>query len=203
MQFISDWIVNIVVFILLAMIVDMLLPETSIKKYVKLVTGLLLITIVIAPIFTFLSTDMEEFIASISLTDKGMQAPLQNIADEKKREIETSAYAYILEQMAVQLKESAEKEMIERYGVTITNIHITGDLTSAELPDSIKKITVFIQPDSEVNEVASVQPVSIQIDKEKRDKLQLKDEHGMKLLLASKWEVPESKIEIADEGRNR
>ena len=202
MQFISDWVVNIVVFILLAMVVDMLLPETSIKKYVKLVTGLLLITIVITPIFRLLSTDIEEFIDSISVSERSMETPLQRETEEKKREIETSTHAYILEQMAVQLKESAEKEMIERYGMAISNIRIAGDVSSTELLDSIQKITVYIKPESEDNEVAAVKPVSIHLNK-KKGEINKPDYQGIQTLLASQWDLPESKIEIADEGRNR
>ena len=42
MEFIKEWVTNIILFILLATVIDMLLPNSKFQKYTKMVTGLLL-----------------------------------------------------------------------------------------------------------------------------------------------------------------
>lgn len=85
MAFLTEWITNIVIFIMLAMIVDMLLPDSSMRKYVKLVTGLLLITIVITPVFKLFSADVEDLIAAFFDPHDETGAILQEKTEEKKR----------------------------------------------------------------------------------------------------------------------
>ncbi len=40
MDFLKEWVTNIILFILLATVIDMLLPNSSMQKYTKMVTGL-------------------------------------------------------------------------------------------------------------------------------------------------------------------
>ncbi|MDV2687064.1 stage III sporulation protein AF, partial [Alkalihalophilus lindianensis] len=51
MDFLIEWVTNIILFILLATVIDMLLPNSSMQKYTKMVMGLLLIAIILTPIF--------------------------------------------------------------------------------------------------------------------------------------------------------
>ncbi|GIN19960.1 MAG TPA: stage III sporulation protein AF [Bacillus bacterium] len=203
MQLISEWVINIVMFILLAMIVDMLLPDTAIKKYVKLVVGLLLISIVVTPIFQFLSIDFDKAMDSFLTGQNNPDITSQKNAEEKKREIETSQHAYILEQMAVQLKEKAEKEMIENHGMIITDIDISSTSSPAQDPESIletiKKITVHIDQYTTKDRVAEVEQVSIQIKDQTGNDTAVQEEK-IRLMLASEWDVPESKIELVAKG---
>ena len=42
MEFIKEWVTNIILFILFATVIDMVLPNSKFQKYTKMVTGLLL-----------------------------------------------------------------------------------------------------------------------------------------------------------------
>ncbi len=203
MQLISEWVINIVIFILLAMIVDMLLPDTAMKKYVKFVVGLLLISIVVTPIFKFLSTDFDQALQSF-LNDQGNpNTDMEKSLEGKKREIETSQHAYILEQMAVQLKEKVEKEMIASHGMTITNIDISSTSSPAQdvesILKSINKITVYVEPMRKKDSVAEVEQVSIQIKDQPRHHQSGRTKE-LRNMLASEWDVPDSKIELVVKG---
>lgn len=203
MHLLAEWIINIVIFILLAMIVDMLLPQTAIKKYVKFVVGLLLISIVVTPIFKLFSTDFDQVLDSFLMETRNPGATLQKASDEKKREIEASLHAYTLEQMAVQLKEQVEKEMIESHGMIITNINIKSRPSPTQDPENfleqINQITVHIEPMKEKELVAEVEQVFIQVnDREERDSAAL--DMKIKMMLANEWDVPESKIELQMKG---
>ncbi|MFS0643972.1 stage III sporulation protein AF [Siminovitchia sp. 179-K 8D1 HS] len=202
MALLTEWITNIVIFIMLAMIVDMLLPNSSMRKYVKLVTGLLLITIVITPVFKLFSADVDDLIAAFSDSDDETGEFLQEKTEEKKKEIETSNHAYILKQMAVQMKESIEKEMIDRYGMVITDINIKSEPGAGDVPENIKKITVRLEPETKTGEVEKVQEVTVDLKQQSTDRPQESAEDII-AMLSQHWDVPAEKIEVAGEGRNQ
>ncbi|MCY9430773.1 stage III sporulation protein AF, partial [Bacillus spizizenii] len=45
MSFLTEWLTTIVLFILFAIVIDMLLPSSSMQKYAKMVVSLLLIVV--------------------------------------------------------------------------------------------------------------------------------------------------------------
>ena len=49
---------------------------------------------------------------------------MKNLIELQKKEIQASQHAYILEQMAVQLKKEAEEELMEQYGLVITDMDL-------------------------------------------------------------------------------
>lgn len=85
MHFLTEWIMNIIVFILLAMIVDMLLPSSAMKKYTKLVTGLLLIAIILTPVLKIFSQDFDSLMAQVSAKSIVNKSKVENLIDLKKK----------------------------------------------------------------------------------------------------------------------
>ncbi len=130
MEFIKEWILNIIIFLLLSMIIDMLLPANNMRKYVKLVTGLLLISIIITPLFQLLSSiiitplfqllssDYEQVLGNLTKKIEVSEQSTGNLLEKKKIEIQASQHAYTLEQMAVQMKKEVEKELMDHYQVS-------------------------------------------------------------------------------------
>ena len=65
MEFIKEWVTNIILFILFATVIDMVLPNSKFQKYTKMVAGLLLIAIILTPIFKLFTYDFEETMTAI------------------------------------------------------------------------------------------------------------------------------------------
>ena len=103
MSFLTTWVTNIIVFILFAVVLDMLLPNSSMQKYTKLVIGLLLTAIFLTPILSLFKQDFASDIQQKIMSNGvwGGQT-MENSLETKKKEIEETQQAYILEQMAVQ-----------------------------------------------------------------------------------------------------
>src|SRR5699024_3807142 len=59
MEIFNDWITQIVLFILLGTVIELLLPDNRMKKYVNLILGLLLLLILTKPILYLFSVDTE------------------------------------------------------------------------------------------------------------------------------------------------
>lgn len=54
----KNWITSIVVAVIFMALLDMILPSNSLKKYAKLVLGLIIIIIIITPVFNVLSKNV-------------------------------------------------------------------------------------------------------------------------------------------------
>ncbi len=57
-DFIKDWITNICSALILITAVDLILPDNSIKKYCKLILGLILMIVVINPVLSLFNSDL-------------------------------------------------------------------------------------------------------------------------------------------------
>src|SRR5690625_4645268 len=150
MDFIMDWITQIIIFVLLATIIDLLIPTGSMKKYIKLVVGLILLLILLKPVFYIFQIDIQQELESaLSANDTtNVENSMENLVDFQKKEIETRQDAYILEQMAVQLIEIAKDPLYEEYQLEINNIdfRFSNEAVSQELNfESLDEVIVYME----------------------------------------------------------
>ncbi len=195
MQFLTEWITNIIVFVLLATVIDMLLPNSSMQKYTKIVTGLLLITIILTPLLKLMSSDFEEVLETVALSGTDENKSVENSIEFKKKEIQASQRAYILEQMAVQMKEQAEKELIAEYEKEIVAIDIQSE-DLENLPDSIQQVHVELK-DYAKGSVEVVQRVEVGAHQQE----QPIDRHDdISAALAEQWNLSTDQVIILEKG---
>jgi stage III sporulation protein AF len=201
-QFLTEWVTNIIIFVLLATVIDMLLPNTNLQKYTKIVTGLLLIAIILTPVLKLISKDFETALQSIPIFQDSEEKNMENLIELKKKEIQASQRAYILETMAVQLKEDTEEELMSQYGLEVANIDITLDESNKQsFPENLQKVIVQLkQSEDEANVVEVIQPVEINTKQPPQTKRLTAQSEDITSLLAEKWNVSESAIEVLIEG---
>ncbi|GIN60582.1 stage III sporulation protein AF [Robertmurraya siralis] len=203
MDYITEWITNIILFVLIATVIDLLLPNTSLQKYTKMVAGLLLITIILSPIFKLLSSDFESALASIpSIQSNSEEKNMENLIELQKKEIQASNHAYILEETAVQLQSDVEKELMDQYGLEIAHIEIdVDDDSQSESFEQIQSIVVQLkEPNTETDAVEVVKKVEINTSEPLPSKKLTKESQAIASLLSEKWDVEKEKIEIVVEG---
>jgi stage III sporulation protein AF len=83
MQSIFDWLTGVLALLLCAAIVDMLIPESSMQKYVRLVAGLVIMTAIITPIFSlFTGVDF-----SFMLENEQKKTILQQETDDQFKQL--------------------------------------------------------------------------------------------------------------------
>lgn len=205
MEFIKEWVTNIILFVLFATMIDMLLPSSKFQKYTKMVTGLLLISIILTPIFNLLTQDFEGTMTRISNLEISSGNRINNSIDLQKNEIQASQDAYILKQMAVQLKEDANEELMDQYGLAITNIDLVVDAENQQsFPQNLKKVVLQLeQPEQTDKAVEVVKSVEINTQQPLPNQKENEDSDAVKQLLSKKWDVEEKVIELQIEGGAR
>ncbi|CAM4123281.1 stage III sporulation protein AF [Bacillus manliponensis] len=202
MQFIVEWIRTIIVFLLLATVLHMILPNSNLQKYVKFVVSLLLIVLILTPLFKLFQTDIHEVIANFNQEKYMAGEPIENSIDTKKKEIQAAQHAYILEQMAVQMEKQVEKELEKQYGMTVVNVEVkvpegTQEVKSQQDINSVV-VTLAKKEVSREGAIETVQTVEINTDEPKKEQ----EEHTsyMAQYLSNKWQLGESKITVQIEG---
>jgi stage III sporulation protein AF len=200
MQIVIEWVTNILIFILFAMMIDLLLPSNNMQKYVKMAVGLILLLLMLSPILKLLSIDPDRWIASI-ISEKGSQQEMmKNEIEMKKKEIQASQRAYILEQMAVQMKNKVDEELMKEYGLSVEDVSLqTKEKENLQIPKDIETIEVVLTKQEKLGEI---QPVIIDTSKpinEPNNDHQLEKE--IRTFLATTWEVDENKIAVQVKGR--
>lgn len=199
MSFLSSWISNIIIFILLATVIDMLLPSSSLQKYTKMVIGLLLIVIIITPILSLFQTNFNQILASATLQpNQENENKLGNLTESKKKEIQAVQSAYILKQLANQLQEEVEEELMKKYQmkIEVTDIAVKNE-ENPRLPDDLQNIAISL---TEIKDDVAVETIAkIDIDTKSSLKINQTDYEDVKQFLAQKWLIDENLIQISGE----
>ena len=200
MSFLAGWVSNIIIFVLLATVIDMLLPNSALQKYAKMVIGLLLIAIIITPILGLFNKDFDEILtAATSEFEDQKKKDLGNLTEMKKKEIQATQGAYILKQMAVDLQAEVEEELMADYNMRISSIDV--GVKNEEEPgvDDLQNITISLEKaeGKENSEIEAVAKVDINTDSPSTSNDANLD--AVKRFLATSWSVDEEIIEIAGE----
>jgi stage III sporulation protein AF len=205
MDALIQWVTQIIIFVLLATIIDLLMPSTSMKKYIKLIVGLILILILLKPVFYLFQIDIgsqlnRSFQQVIQQGNEGED--VKSLIEFQKSEIETSQSAYILEQMAVQLTDLAQDPLLEDYQVEITDISFLfsqEDEISFEVLDEVIVSIREIEEDGE-GAVSIVEDVVINTEEPAVTKDNEEEEKQIVSLLRDVWDLQEKELTIIWEG---
>ncbi|KWW11475.1 MULTISPECIES: stage III sporulation protein AF [Bacillaceae] len=200
MSFLAGWVSNIIVFVLLATVIDMLLPNSALQKYAKMVIGLLLIAIIITPILGLFNKDFDEILsAATSEFENQKKKDLGNLTEMKKKEIQATQGAYILKQMAVDLKADVEEELMKDYNMKISAIDVAVKNEEKPSVEDLQNINISLEK-AEGKEDTSIEAVAkIDINAERPSPSNDANLDAVKSFLATSWSVDKEIIEIAGE----
>ncbi|MBP2078226.1 stage III sporulation protein AF [Oceanobacillus polygoni] len=207
MDVIIQWVTQIILFIILAAIIDLLIPVDSMKKYVKLAVGLILILILLKPVFYLFDADIEQAVeTSIDQLDQAYRQDenIENQIEFQKKEIQNSQHAYILEQMTVQLKNIAEGPLKEEFQVEITSIDFTfeEEVENLSFEDLVEVIVYIKELENEEGAVDTVEEIVIDSQHNDQESVEEKEEVGAEITasLMDVWELTDKKVSIYWEG---
>ena len=204
MAALTDWVANIIVLILIAVIMELLIPNSSLQKYVKMVVGLLLILVLLSPLLSIFSVDEDDIFQTLSPGQTVTENDFENSINQKKSEIQAAQDAYIEEEMAVQMENQVEEELIHRFHVEISGVDLTLNDESAGHQDLIHAVHVRLGTEA-VDETSSrpfVEPVQkVVIGEEKtQPSIEVKKMEDIRTFLANAWQIDEEKISLDMEG---
>lgn len=153
MAWLSSWLREIVAIILLAAIVDLLLPNQAMQRYARLIIGLLILLALLSPILNLVQGGITgEMLQKIQRWDvelSGGKPPdmpslneINQQAESLKRKQQQQALALMEARVATAMLEQLEK----RTGWTISQVHVELSKSGSSAGQEITHVAVMIGP---------------------------------------------------------
>lgn len=203
MSFLTEWITSIILFILFAIVIDLLLPNSSMQKYAKMVVSLLLIVVMLNPIFALFRADPDQIFSEIMKgKDQAQSEEIKNQMNLEKKEIQASQRAYILKQMAVQLEKSA-KEPLEKVSYEMKHVEVLADeehLDQNMEADQFRIKAVLVPLTGDAVETVAKVDIDLSRQKEESAETSAKEMARVKETLADVWNTRPEHIALNIEG---
>ncbi|MFB9325337.1 stage III sporulation protein AF [Paenibacillus aurantiacus] len=155
LDWLAGWLRQIIAVVLLAGIVDLLLPNKAMQRYVRLVAGLIILLTILSPIMGVLQGDFgtklhESFDAWLtSAPDNKYKMPtlqdIQRDAEEMKRKQEDAAAALTEKNLAAAMAE----EITKKTGLAVERVKVSLDRGSSSKEPELASVAVALFPPQE------------------------------------------------------
>lgn len=204
MEFLSSWLQGIMIAVIVSTLIEMILPNSNSKKYIKVVLGIYVVFNIITPVVNqFFHSDFE--LSSIFNIEEYTKEMETYEVDTKNIDINKTNENSIKQIYLSNLKSDIEAKLKEKgYQVNNIELEIENDETY-----QIKEISLSLQPKEQKKEtrentivINEIEKVEIQIGKTKTEtnkeesKLSESEQKEIKKYLTSVYEVKENQITI-------
>lgn len=193
MTFLNNWLESIIAFLLLAAVMDLLMPSTRFQQYAKVVIGLLLLFVMLQPLWKILSVDIEkelsDWAASTSVDQQAATA-----AVNKQSSLESTKELFILKESERQLKLLVEKELESDFRRKILEVSIQVGKWENSLPENIEHIDVYIA--SMKADPVDYYVKEVQIEPTEKTENSQREEERLASFLSKKWNIPKEQLNI-------
>jgi len=181
-DWLTNWLKEIILIVLLASFVDLLLPNSNIQKYARLILGLLIILTIISPIFALFTEDY-----SVSTFVKGIETEVNSYESNQlystniveNNEYESKMVDQVEQSMLLELKGLLES----KYEISIVDLELTANLVNNNW--EVNKLLLMVKEGMELdnsitsNDVAVIEEVTeieqIEIDITQQEIIQSKN----------------------------
>ena len=183
LSFINSWTKGIIIAVIISTIIEMILPEGSIKKYVKCVMGVYIIFAIINPFVSKRNKNLLEF----NLLESSKIKATDTVA------IDTDSY---IEEVYIEEVKNKIQENLEEMGYEIIKIKLDIDKTQKNY-GRIKKIDLRVI--SKQNRLSKVEKVEIYIGRENNktiNDIEESEKEAIKIFLSNNYGVEAQDILI-------
>jgi len=165
-DFISSWTQGIIVAVVIATIIEMLIPEGSSKKYIKVVIGVYILFNIVAPVINKVTNNSLDITELIDLEAYSKEVEIGNKITQNINEDNT----YNIKELYVTNLKKDIKNKIEDKGYKVNNIDI--DIENNE-EYTIKKIYLKISKQEEnkkevTSNIEPIEEINIKVEKEEK-----------------------------------
>lgn len=179
MEFISSWVQGIIVAVVIATIIEMILPNGNSKKYIKIVIGVYIIFNIISPIINKFTGNELDFTSIIDINkyEEEMSTYEVNTKDLEQNNNSTIKEVYILnlkKDMKAKIEDKGyivngiyiEVENTEEYNVKRLNLsiskkeHTNSNENTSKAVNKIETVNIQVQINNNVEEAPAIINIS-------------------------------------------
>ncbi|GBF11030.1 MAG: stage III sporulation protein AF [Tepidibacillus sp.] len=180
-EWISSWLQNIILIVLLATFVDLLLPNSDLQKYSKMVLGLLIMLTILSPLLDLFSNQFSVTTLFQQLDQKAYSKEDSVITMEgfnQSNQIPDTYQKNLVDNVEKIMKEYLKEQLEKRFNITVFDVNLEASIVNEVW--TIQQVRLSIvegQGKSEQNnksnqndapnEIENVKAVSIEIEPSK------------------------------------
>lgn len=205
MSLISEWVMQIIIFILIGTILELLIPNNTMKKYVNIVIGLLLLLILAKPILYLFQVDVTSELEKIEQTilkeQRILSDPINRI-ENQKNEIVAGQDAYIWNEVKLQMINEANPILMENYATQIVDVSLVFSNEFKQKENNLDKVVVSLaEKDHEIKQEWNViKPIIIRPNEYSERQPQSIVSNDITSSLQQIWGLKKEHIQIIWEG---
>ncbi|MBX7286951.1 stage III sporulation protein AF [Clostridium chauvoei] len=189
METLTNFVVTLVTMIILMIAIELIAPDNSIKKYLKFVLGLILISVMLTPIISLISKGEKQITSAIS---KYTENPLDSI----KKDNDNSVNQTKEKTFEKNLEKNCEKILKSQFTNRDFQSEVTCNLDLENMTYSIDKVSIGVKDKS----IKKVQKIEINTKENVSEALALDDkvenEEEIKKYIGEALNIQADKIEI-------
>lgn len=200
-EFFSSWAQQIIIAVIIASIIEMILPNNKNKKYIKMVIGIYILFNIISPFIN--SNDL------LSLDNFSLET--YSAGAEEKGEVNQASMDERLQELYIEELEKNIKSKVEEQGYIVESCKVDAILNENESNQGINKILIKIsknnnsESQAENTVVNNIDKVEINVgldkftkkDKQENDQIQKSEIESLKKILSEFYEIDTEKINIS------
>ena len=197
-EFLNSWVQGIVVAIIIATVIEMLVPEGNNKKYVKIIIGIYIIFTIVSPVISKLGKKEIDFTNSIDISKYQKEIKKYSVdADKLQKESEKSIQDVYISNLKTDMKSKLEEK-----GYKVNQIQIRTGAEGEYIVEEIRLQLEKNQKEEIEQNTVQVNIVKIEISEEEtkedkpQNKLEEKEIKEIKTYLTNVYEVKEENIKI-------
>jgi len=183
-DFISKWAEQVVLAVIIATILEMILPSNKSKKYIKMVIGIYILFCIISP---FIDTSFS--VDNIDLSEYYL---------EEKEEVNQESMDKRLQQLYLEELEQNIIKKVEEEGYKVIHCDVNAILNNDDTEAGIKKISLEISKRND-DKVSNIEEVEIKVNKnvqEDNDVANNNKTEELRKKISQYYEIEEDKIHI-------
>ncbi|NDI34174.1 stage III sporulation protein AF [Chengkuizengella sediminis] len=221
LQWLSSWLREIILVILLASFVDLILPSNKMQRYVKVVISLFILMTILSPIVSLLKVEWDfdqlnnQFqLDEVSTNDYGSMSEILQDGEKLKDQNEHETAKLIQTKM----EDMIYKQLEEQMSVAVQSVSVKVSFEESNEPKVDEMVIVLqsqMKPDqtmevTEVQPIEQVEPVVIDIHLEADDAIEVdadeeqkeiteemkQTENEITTFLISKWDISSDQINV-------
>lgn len=178
-EMLKDWVRDLVIIVIFANLLEMLLPDSSMRKYLKLVMGFFILLTVLNPLLALLHADYQAFYPFTNLPGQKQQKSIQRQGEAMHQQNQEMAMATFQRQLGQQIRgliltqseiqdAEVQVESDAKGKLQTVSIHI-------EIMDENRETTTSSK---RIDQIDQVDQVKIQIGSDDQPRTGSQDESG-------------------------
>ena len=200
-DFIITWTKGIIVAVIIASIIEMILPNGNSKKYIKMVIGVYIVFNIVAPVINKVTNNSFSLESIIDVNKYTNQIESYEVSSKK---LDSNNESSIKEMYKINLEKDMKSKLEEKgYIVNSINIEINNDKEYTIKSVDLKISKTGEQEEKKANTVEKIEKVNIEVSVENRIEnnenienveISEKEKNEIKEYISSTYEVNKKKI---------